>query len=137
MGPPAAGQVVLLPFPFSDLTRSKLRPALLLAAGGRGDWISCQITSNRYADSRAIQLTDKEFVHGGLKRISYARPSELFTAHESLFASAVGRLAYVRLKRAKKRVHVSFAANRRVHGNWQSALPSRFISELPEQHVDR
>ncbi|HEX3431813.1 MAG TPA: UvrD-helicase domain-containing protein [Rhizomicrobium sp.] len=46
------------------------------------------------------------------------------------------RLAYVGLTRAKKRVRVSFAANRRVHGNWQSALPSRFISELPEQHVD-
>jgi len=46
------------------------------------------------------------------------------------------RLAYVGLTRAKKRVHVSFAANRRVHGNWQSALPSRFLSELPEEHVD-
>ncbi len=46
------------------------------------------------------------------------------------------RLAYVGLTRAKKRVRVSFAANRRIHGNWQSALPSRFITELPEQHVD-
>ncbi|HEX9159751.1 MAG TPA: UvrD-helicase domain-containing protein [Rhizomicrobium sp.] len=46
------------------------------------------------------------------------------------------RLAYVGLTRAKKRVRISFAANRRVHGNWQSALPSRFISELPEEHVD-
>jgi len=46
------------------------------------------------------------------------------------------RLAYVGLTRAKKRVRVSFAANRRVHGNWQSALPSRFISDLPEEHVD-
>ncbi|HEY3636681.1 MAG TPA: UvrD-helicase domain-containing protein [Rhizomicrobium sp.] len=46
------------------------------------------------------------------------------------------RLAYVGLTRAKKRVRVSFAANRRVHGNWQSALPSRFISELPPEHVD-
>jgi DNA helicase-2/ATP-dependent DNA helicase PcrA len=46
------------------------------------------------------------------------------------------RLAYVGLTRAKKRVRVSFAANRRVHGTWQSALPSRFITELPEEHVD-
>jgi len=44
MGPFAAGQVVLLPFPFSDLSRSKFRPALLLADAGRGDWIACQIT---------------------------------------------------------------------------------------------
>src|SRR5262249_40680734 len=46
------------------------------------------------------------------------------------------RLAYVGLTRAKKRVFSYFAANRRVHGNWQSALPSRFISELPPEHVD-
>ena len=46
------------------------------------------------------------------------------------------RLAYVGLTRAKKRVRVSFAANRRTYGNWQSALPSRFISELPPEHVD-
>ncbi|HWA31376.1 MAG TPA: 3'-5' exonuclease, partial [Rhizomicrobium sp.] len=46
------------------------------------------------------------------------------------------RLAYVGLTRAKKRALIYFAANRRVHGNWQSALPSRFISELPEEHID-
>jgi DNA helicase-2/ATP-dependent DNA helicase PcrA len=46
------------------------------------------------------------------------------------------RLAYVGLTRARQRIRVSFAANRRVHGNWQSALPSRFITELPEEHVD-
>ncbi|GAA0546803.1 DNA helicase-2/ATP-dependent DNA helicase PcrA [Rhizomicrobium palustre] len=46
------------------------------------------------------------------------------------------RLAYVGITRAKKRAFLSFAANRRVHGSWQSALPSRFISELPEEHVE-
>jgi DNA helicase-2/ATP-dependent DNA helicase PcrA len=46
------------------------------------------------------------------------------------------RLAYVGLTRAKKRVRVSFAANRRTYGTWQSALPSRFISELPPEHID-
>ncbi|MDE2134360.1 MAG: UvrD-helicase domain-containing protein [Alphaproteobacteria bacterium] len=46
------------------------------------------------------------------------------------------RLAYVGLTRAKQRIFVSFAANRRVHGSWQSALPSRFVSELPEAHVE-
>ena len=46
------------------------------------------------------------------------------------------RLAYVGLTRAKKRIRISFAANRRVHGSWQSALPSRFITELPEDHVE-
>jgi DNA helicase-2/ATP-dependent DNA helicase PcrA len=46
------------------------------------------------------------------------------------------RLAYVGLTRARKRIRISFAANRRVHGTWQSALPSRFITELPPDHVE-
>ena len=46
------------------------------------------------------------------------------------------RLAYVGLTRAKKRARVSFAANRRIHGQWQSALPSRFISELPQEEIE-
>jgi DNA helicase-2/ATP-dependent DNA helicase PcrA len=46
------------------------------------------------------------------------------------------RLAYVGLTRARRRVRASFAANRRVHGSWQSALPSRFLKEIPEEHVE-
>src|SRR3954468_15335836 len=46
------------------------------------------------------------------------------------------RLAYVGLTRARQRIRISFAANRRVHGSWQSALPSRFIKEIPENHID-
>ncbi len=43
---PSAGAVVLFPFPFSDLSQAKLRPAVALEDAGRGDWILCQITSN-------------------------------------------------------------------------------------------
>ncbi|WP_226624531.1 ATP-dependent helicase [Alloyangia pacifica] len=46
------------------------------------------------------------------------------------------RLAYVGITRAEELCTISFAANRRVFGQWQSALPSRFIDELPEAHVD-
>jgi DNA helicase-2/ATP-dependent DNA helicase PcrA len=46
------------------------------------------------------------------------------------------RLAYVGLTRAKKRARISMAANRRVHGSWQAALPSRFIKEIPESHIE-
>jgi DNA helicase-2/ATP-dependent DNA helicase PcrA len=46
------------------------------------------------------------------------------------------RLAYVGLTRARKRVYVRFASNRRMHGLWQTSLPSRFLDELPEAHVD-
>jgi len=46
------------------------------------------------------------------------------------------RLAYVGLTRARKRVVISFAANRRIHNQWQSAIPSRFVDELPPEHVE-
>ncbi len=46
------------------------------------------------------------------------------------------RLAYVGLTRARQRAFISFAANRRVYGQWQSAIPSRFIGELPAEHVE-
>ena len=46
------------------------------------------------------------------------------------------RLAYVGITRAEEVCTISFAANRRVYGQWQSALPSRFVDELPEEHVD-
>ena len=46
------------------------------------------------------------------------------------------RLAYVGITRAEQVCTISFAANRRVYGQWQSALPSRFIDELPPEHVD-
>jgi len=47
------------------------------------------------------------------------------------------RLAYVGITRARRRVFISYAANRRVHNLWQNALPSRFIDELPTEHVER
>ncbi len=46
------------------------------------------------------------------------------------------RLAYVGITRAEEICTISFAANRRVYGQWQSALPSRFIDELPADHVE-
>ena len=54
MGTFAAGQVVIVHFPFSDLTASKLRPAVVLAEAGRGDWILCQITSKFSAVRDAV-----------------------------------------------------------------------------------
>ena len=46
------------------------------------------------------------------------------------------RLAYVGITRARKRAYIHFAANRRMHGLWQSSIPSRFLDELPEAHVE-
>lgn len=49
---PAVGKVILVPFPSSDLSQSKLRPAVVLADAGRGDWVLCQVTSNPYGSER-------------------------------------------------------------------------------------
>ncbi len=46
------------------------------------------------------------------------------------------RLAYVGVTRAKKNLHIWFTSNRRIHGLWQSTIPSRFLDELPEKHVE-
>lgn len=89
---PSAGSVVLVPFPFSDLSRSKLRPAVALADAARGDWILCQITSKSYSDSRAVELANASFATGSLHLDSYARPGKLFTANQSLMVREVGVL---------------------------------------------
>ena len=94
MGAPSAGEVVPVPFPFpfSDLSQSKVRPAVCLADAGRGDWVLCQVTSSPYGDPTAIPLDAADFASGGLLAASFARPGKLFTAHAGLFVRSVGVL---------------------------------------------
>jgi mRNA interferase MazF len=105
---PAVGEVVLVRFPFSDLSQSKVRPAICLAGAGRGDWVLCQITSRAFGDSRAVALGDPDFVAGGLKVASYARPGKLFTANENLIAGSVGKLRDDSLRRVADAVVAIF-----------------------------
>ncbi len=84
--------IVVVPFPFSDLSGSKLRPAVILAPAGRGDWLMCQITSNPYSDAHAIRLTANEMLQGGLPHVSFARPLKVFTANSSLVAKRIAIL---------------------------------------------
>ncbi|MBC8259021.1 MAG: type II toxin-antitoxin system PemK/MazF family toxin [SAR324 cluster bacterium] len=86
------GIVVLIPFPFSDLSKSKLRPAVVLADVGRDDWVLCQITSNPYGDHQSIPLTEMNFATGSLPLESYVRPDKLFTANNNLVLKQVGTL---------------------------------------------
>lgn len=93
MAPSAAGAVVLVRFPFSDLSQTKLRPAVAIADAGRGDWILCQVTSKSYADPRAVVIDSTCFASGSLPVTSYARPGKLFTASSALVAAEVGVLS--------------------------------------------
>ena len=86
---PAAGAVVLVKFPFSDLSRSKLRPAVVLADVGRGDRVLCQVTSKQYGDSSALKLDEADFASGSLQVTSYVRPGKLFTASAELVTAEV------------------------------------------------
>ena len=97
---PSAGGIVLVPFPFSDLSQAKLRPAVDLADAGRGDWILCQVTSNPYGDPRAVLLPQAGFTSGSLRSDSYARPGKLFTASEELMVAQVAAL------RSEARAHI-------------------------------
>ena len=85
--------VVLVSFPFSDLSDSKFRPALVLAETDRNDMILCQITSNAGIDSKAVEIGDSDFDFGSLQKTSFARPNKIFTGHESLIAKRVGKLS--------------------------------------------
>ena len=84
--------VVVVAFPFSDLAGSKLRPAVTLTSAGRGDWILCQVTSNPHSDPQTVRLTPAMLKAGALADISFARPTKLFTAHESLMTKRVAIL---------------------------------------------
>ena len=89
------GVVVLVRFPFSDLSSSKLRPAVVLAHAGGTDWVLCQVTSNPYGDPIAVPVAAASFESGGLGRESFARPGKLFTASQSLAVRAAGSLTDV------------------------------------------
>ena len=88
----SAGGIILVPFPFSDLSQAKLRPAVALADAGRGDWILCQVTSNPYGDPGAVHLTPASFGSGALRSDSWARPGKLFTASQELMVTEVAVL---------------------------------------------
>jgi mRNA interferase MazF len=88
----SSASIVIVAFSFSDLSGSKLRPAVVLAEAGRDDWILCQVTSNPHSDPNAVRLMDESFSKGALSAVSFARPTKLFTANSSLMNKQVAIL---------------------------------------------
>jgi mRNA interferase MazF len=86
------GQVVVTMFPFSDLSSTKRRPALVLSEVELGDLILCQITSKPYTSKTAMAIKSSDFKTGGLPIVSYVRPDKLFTADTMLIERTVGSL---------------------------------------------
>lgn len=93
MGPSVErSAVVIVRFPYSDLSQATIRPAVVLARAGLYDWILGQITTNANIDNLAIELTNDSLAQGSLHSVSYFRPNKLFTGNETLIARSVARL---------------------------------------------
>jgi len=75
------GDVVIVPFPFSNLTQAKRRPALVVANLRGNDLILCQITSQAVSDEYAINIDNSDFTIGGLNQISNIGRNRLVTVH--------------------------------------------------------
>jgi mRNA interferase MazF len=101
------GDVVILPFPFSDLSATKRRPALVLAALSGDDVILCQITSRAVTNTNAIPITANDFADGSLHQDSNVRPDRLFTADSHIILYRAGGLTAAKVQEiVAKIVHV-------------------------------
>ena len=105
-----AGQIVLFTFPHTDLTKGKLRPALMLKAlpGEFDDWLVCMISSQIHhfvsEFDEIIQKTDVDFVKSGLNSVSVIRVGRLAVAEEGILMGAIGEISAERLRRIKRRL---------------------------------
>ena len=86
------GHVVVLLFPFSDLSGTKRRPALVLANLPGDDIILCQITSQDSKDNLAVPLASSDFADGSLPVSSFIRPSRIFTADKNIIIRKAGKV---------------------------------------------
>lgn len=86
------GEIVVVPFPFSDLTQVKKRPALVLAAPSRSDILLCQITSKDIGDEFAVEINDADFATGKLSQSCRVRPNKIFTADKGIILYRAGTL---------------------------------------------
>ncbi len=104
MGRFMKGDVVVLPFPFSDLTQSKKRPALVVASlDMHEDVILCMITSHT-TDADAISLQKRDFADGELPRDSFIRPNRLFTADGHIVIRVAGRVQETKLIEVRAKI---------------------------------
>lgn len=104
MGRFIKGDIVVVPFPFSDLTTSKKRPALVITKLQGDDLILCLITKVQRNDKYELSLKDSDFKSGGLQHNSFIRPHRLFTADTSIVEKSVGCLSKSKLEEVIKKL---------------------------------
>lgn len=91
------GDVVVVPFPFNNLSDQKRRPALVLADLSGPDLILCQITSRAPRDRYSVGVIDGDFAKGSLKYPSNVRANQIFTLEKTLVCDVLGRLKQEKL----------------------------------------
>ncbi|MEM4406601.1 MAG: type II toxin-antitoxin system PemK/MazF family toxin [Candidatus Methanomethylicaceae archaeon] len=84
MGKFVKGEVVVVLFPFSDLSETKRRPALVIARLTSEDVILCQITIKTITDGYLIALSGRDFTSGGLDQEGNIRPNRIFTSESNI-----------------------------------------------------
>ena len=85
--------IILIPFPYTDLTASKLRPAVIISnneLNNRGDFICCLITSND--DSSGLLIEKRDFESGSLPFKSWIKPYRLFTINNKIIRKKLCRV---------------------------------------------
>ena len=108
MGKPVVGEVVVVPFPQTNLQAGKRRPALVVADLKGDDLILCQITSQARSDGYSISLTASDFERGRLAVDSFIRPNRLFTVEQSAILYAAGKVKGAKLDETKTRIRQLF-----------------------------
>jgi mRNA interferase MazF len=98
------GDIVVVPFPFSNLSSIKRRPALVLISLPGPDIILCQITSKPRMDDYSIELNTVDYSQGGLDRVSYVRVDRIFTAEKSIVLRKAGNLKPDKLTKIRKAI---------------------------------
>ena len=98
MGQFVKGDVVIIPFSFTDLSNSKKRPAFVLADLPGDDIIVCQITSKSKSDPLSLPIGAHDFTSGGLPIESFIRPNKIFTADKYIILSVVGHLSEIKIR---------------------------------------
>ncbi|HRJ31482.1 MAG TPA: type II toxin-antitoxin system PemK/MazF family toxin [Cyclobacteriaceae bacterium] len=98
------GDIVVVPFPFSDLSSSKRRPALVIVNLPGEDIILCQVTSQLTKDEFSISLLDSDFDFGGLKQQSNIRPNRIFTASKSIIRYRAGSVKPRKLSEVRNKI---------------------------------
>jgi mRNA interferase MazF len=98
----AIGEVVIIAFPYSDLSAFKRRPALIIGKAEYDNLIVCQITSKSSMSKLAVPIKRNDFSKGNLPVDSFARPDKLFTLDSSIVQTHIGFLGKEKLESIRK-----------------------------------